>query len=153
MSSEKARQNLTYWFAIYVGIFALMLALQGFMVSLARIAAGKQASNDKNQGLVDGNDKVQETVRLRSRAHGNNQVWAPMYCIMLFVLILVGANITLFHVLAWTFLVVRLVLWVLMTIDNRGPLRRIFAGSNYILFLVSSITCIAYGVDRFSDSD
>ena len=49
MANSDEQTKLYYWFAIYVGIFGAMLTLQGFMVSLARLAAYKAKKVDNIQ--------------------------------------------------------------------------------------------------------
>ena len=91
-------------------------------------------------------------VQKRSRIHGNNQEWAPLYCIMLLALIWCEIKPWLWHVLAWTFLVIRIYLWYASTIPY-GIQKRIGATSNYLIYLITAIVTIIHGIMKITENN
>lgn len=150
-----AQQNLIYWFAIYVAIHGAVLATQGLMCSLARVASRGQSKKD-NAGQ-SGNDtettsltnnSIDALVRKRSRMHGNNQEWVPFMCIMLYALILCEVAPWAWHVLAWGFLANRLMYWGAMSNDSFFYARFIGATLNYLFYFITAFACLGYGISK-----
>jgi len=154
---------LLYWFAIYVGIFGVMLMTQGLLTSFARIAAAKTKKREEeateDQPLVDNEhdqqqqtvsiaiDKAENLIEIRSRAHGNNQEWAPLYCIMLLSLVWCDVAPWVFHVLAWLYLLIRCAYWY-VSVRRFTWKRSAIAASHYLIYVVCACTAIGYGINN-----
>ena len=110
----------------------------------------EQQLRQQQQGTKSAGEKADEVVKIRSRTHGNNQEWSPLYCIMLLALIYCNVDPILWHVLAWFYMVIRLYLWVVWKYTKDW--KRIGVTINYILYFVVSIIVVIHGIIKLMDN-
>ena len=155
MSDSEASRKLIYWFAVYVGIFALILMIQGVMTSFARLTLEKSKTQSQNEnGTLSEKEmaSLEEKVHVRSRMHGNNEEWTVFYCIILYSFILCDVDPLLFHILSWIYLLNRLALWYFQRKAISIP-RGILSTLNYLLYLTSGCIAIIYGIRKIIEEN